>query len=139
MVHLFFFKKLKRVYIFCYNKAIVVLKGLEMEKPVVLEGVCHIYSEQGIGPYWSFWESKHIHPAPDHWNFAGLNTLKDGDHLTILNRRDGKTIVWSGFISFWTNRRGKVRQRDVSGKKWTRWFRKEYPAQFTPGPNQKPA
>lgn len=109
-----------------------------MKKPVVLEGICHIYSEQGIGPYWAFWESKHIHPPPDVWDFAGLHTLKDGDRLTIFDKRDRRRVVWSGFISLWKNKLGRSRQRDVNHKKWARWFRKEYPAQFTPGPNKRP-
>lgn len=108
-----------------------------MNKPIVLEGICYSYSEQGIGPYFSFWESKHIHPPPDTWNYAGLHVLKDGDRLTILDKRDNRRVVWSGFISLRKDRRGRIHQRDVPGKKWARWFAKEYPAQFTPGPNQK--
>ena len=125
-----------------------------MDKPIVLEGICHSYSEQGIGPYYAFWESKHIHPErsregsqrasasygihppPDVWNFAGLHVLKDGDHLTIFDKRDKRRVVWSGFISLWQNRLGRSRQRGVNHKKWARWFRKEYPAKFTPGPAQ---
>jgi len=57
-----------------------------MEKPVVLEGICYVFSEQGIGPYWTFWESKHIHPPPDTWDDAGSYTLKNGDRLTIFDR-----------------------------------------------------
>ena len=108
-----------------------------MEKPIVLEGICYSYSEQGIGPYWAFWESKHIHPPPDVWDFAGLHVLKDGDHLTVFDKRNGKKIVWSGFISLWQNRSGRSRQRGINYKKWARWFRKEYPAKLTPDPNQK--
>lgn len=110
-----------------------------MDKPTVLEGICYSYSEQGIGPDYAFWESKHIHPPPDVWDYAGLWALRDGDHLTIFDRRDQTKIVWSGFISLWTDRRGRINQRDVPRKRWARWFAKEYPAKLTPGPNQKPA
>ena len=108
-----------------------------MEKPIVLDGICYSYSEQGIGPYWAFWESKHIHPPPDVWDYAGLHILKDGDHLTIYDKKTGKKVIWSGFISLWTDRIGRIHQRDVPRKKWARWFHKEYPAKFTPGLNQK--
>ena len=107
-----------------------------MEKPIVLEGICYLYSEQGIGPLYTFWESKYIHMEPDVWDFAGLHVLENGDHLTILDKRDGRKIVWSGFISLWQNRLGRSRQRGISHKKWARWFSKEYPAKFTPGSNQ---
>ena len=113
-----------------------------MEKPVILEGICYVYSEQGIGPYYSFWESKHILPPTtewphERWDDEGLWKLEDGDCLTIFSRQNKEKIVWSGFISLWTDRIGRIHQRDISGKRWTRWFHKKYPAQFTPGPNQK--
>ncbi len=117
-------------------KKLLFLERFKMSKPIVLGGICHIYSEQGIGPLYTFWESKHIHPPPDTWDFAGLHVLKDGDRLTIFDKRDKRRIVWSGFISLWQNRRGRSRQRGVNHKRWSRWFTKEYPAEFTPGPDQ---
>ena len=98
-----------------------------MKKPIVLEGICSVFSEQGIGPHWIFQESEMVF-----WK------LEDGDHLTIFDKRKGKgkKVVWSGFISLWQNRLGRSRQKGISHKKWTRWFQKKYPAKFTPGPNQ---
>ncbi|HEY4474604.1 MAG TPA: hypothetical protein VJC06_01630, partial [Candidatus Paceibacterota bacterium] len=117
-------------------------KGLKVKKSVALEGVCHFYNEQGLETvYWVFWDSKHILPPTtqwphERWDYKGLWILKDDDHLTIFDKKTGKKIVWSGFISLWTDRIGRIHQRDVSSKKWKRWFNKEYPAKFIPGPNQ---
>ena len=113
-----------------------------MDMPVVLEGVCFYWSEQGIEPCWAFQESKHIIPPTtewphERWSYEGLWKLENGDHLTIFDRKTGKKIVWSGFISLRTDRLGRIHQRDVPRKKWTRWFNKEYPAKLTPGPNQR--
>lgn len=112
-----------------------------MDKPIVLEGVCYWWSEQGLNPCWAFQESKHIHPPTpewphERWDYAGLWALRDGDHLTIFNKKNPAKMVWSGFISLWQNKLNYTRQRGVNHKKWVRWFRKEYPAKFTPGPNQ---
>jgi len=113
-----------------------------VNKPIVLEGICHAYNEQGLERlYWAFQDSKYIFPPSsdwphERWAHGGLWILKDDDHLTIFDRKTRNKIIWSGFISLWTDRVGRIHQRDVSGKKWTRWFNKEYPAQFTPGPNQ---
>ena len=113
-----------------------------MEKPIVLEGICHLFNEQGLERvYWVFMDSKYIFPPSPDWpherfDFKGHWTLKDGDHLIIFDRKTRKKIIWSGFISLWTDRIGRIHQRNVSGKKWIRWFRKEYPSKFTPGPNQ---
>ncbi len=113
-----------------------------MKDPVVLNGICHMFFEQGLESiYWSFWDSKYIFPPSLDWphgrfDFKGLWTLKDGDHLTIFDRKTGKKVIWSGFVSLWFNKAGKANQRGIRAKKWARWFKKEYPAQFTPGPNQ---
>ena len=107
-----------------------------MKKPLVLEGICYSWNEQGLGHNWAFWESKYIRPEPYVWDYTGLHVLKDGDHLTIFDKKNPKKIRWSGFISFWTNRMGRIHQRDVPRKKWVRWFSKEYPAKLIPGPNQ---
>lgn len=113
-----------------------------MEKPIALEGICFSWSEQGIGPHWSFQELKHILPPTtewphERWNYDGLWKLENGDHLTIFDKKTSKKVRWSGFISLWTDKIGRVHQRDISRKKWVRWFHKKYPAEFTPGPNQR--
>ncbi|MEK7076443.1 MAG: hypothetical protein AAB941_02175 [Patescibacteria group bacterium] len=113
-----------------------------MEESVILDGICHQFCEQGLeAVYWTFWDSRYIFPpSPDfpygRFDYKGLWILKDDDFLTIFDKKTGKKIVWSGFISLWTDRIGRIHQRNVSRKKWIRWFRKEYPAKFTPGPNQ---
>ena len=110
-----------------------------MEKLIVLEGICHLYDENSLCQV--FWDSKYIFPPSSGWpygrfDFKGLWTLKDGDHLTIFDKKTGKKVVWSGFISLWTDKMGHIHQIDISKKRWAKWFGKEYPAKFTPGPNQ---
>lgn len=112
-----------------------------MEKPIVLEGICHFWAEQGLESRWAFQDKKHIIPPTpawphERWDYKGLYALEDGDQLTVFDKRDRRRVVWSGFISLWKNRLGRSRQRGVNHKKWARWFSKEYPAQFMPGPNQ---
>lgn len=117
-----------------------------MEKPVVLEGICHYWQETGVeGGRWAFQDSKHIFPpTPEmphgRWSYDGLWILKNGDFIVVLSKQN-KKIVWSGFVSLWTDKNGRTRQRGVPREDWSKWFRKEYPAKLTPGPNQtkKPA
>lgn len=105
-----------------------------MNKAVVLEGICLFFNDQGSGSHWAFQDSRHISSDGKH-DFNGLWTLKDGDRLQILDRK--KKVLWSGFIAMKQRGEGRPHQRGVAKKEWNRWFRKEYPARFTPGPNQK--
>lgn len=111
-----------------------------MDTPIILEGICHQFYEPGLETlYWAFKEHKwrSVYPENVKWEHARLWILTDGDHLTIYKKVNPTQEIWSGFISLWTDRIDRIHQRDVSRRKWTRWFVKNYPAKFTPGPNQK--
>lgn len=69
-----------------------------------MRGICHFHSETGTeGGYWAFQDERHIKPPDaDHphgqWSYEGLHVLKDGDHLTILDKENGNQVLWSGKI-----------------------------------------
>lgn len=122
-----------------------------MEKPIVLEGVCHFWSESGTeGGYWAFQDKKHIH-FPDKnnpflwWNYEGLYVLANGDRLTIYEKDNPNRIAWEGEIKLrnhpiFTESAGGMwihsDQEDVDRTTWSRWFFEEYPAKLILGPNQ---
>jgi hypothetical protein len=73
------------------------------------------------------------------WSYEGLNVLKDGDVLTIFDKADPTTVVWSGTIEFkghplfteeadgyWIH----ADQVGVLRDTWARWFFEEYPAEL---------
>ncbi len=99
-----------------------------MENPIVLKGFCCYSHEQGVeqGLY-AFQNVKSDRKS--------MQILKNGDRLTILDKRNSRKIIWSGFISLWQDRIGRINQRGVPRKRWVRWFRKKYPAELTPFPN----
>ncbi len=123
-----------------------------MEKSVVLEGVCHFWSETGTeGGYWAFQNAKYIFAStPEwphgNWSYDGLWVLQDGDFLTIYEKDDSSRIMWEGEIKlhnytpFTESAFGMWIHSDQEGVDrgtWAQWFFEEYPAKFTPGPNQR--
>lgn len=123
-----------------------------MKRSVVLEGVCHFWSETGTeGGYWAFQDKKHIHlPDKDNpslrWDYEGLWVLVDGDHLIIYDKNNPSQVVWEGEVKLrnhplFTESAGGMwihsDQEGVDRTTWARWFHKEYPAKLTPSPNQR--
>ena|SRR3989338_5750346 len=122
-----------------------------MGQTIALDGVCFFWSETGTeGGYWAFQNKKHIHPPNKdnlfpRWDYEGLWVLKDGDYLTIYDKCNPNQIVWDGKIklhnypAFTESAHGMWIHSDQKGVNritWSRWFLEEYPAQFTPDPNQ---
>jgi hypothetical protein len=116
-----------------------------------LEGVCHFWSETGTeGGYWAFRDKRYIHPPDkDHpsgrWEYGGLWVLTEGDRITIYDKDDPKKVVWEGGVKlrnhpvFSEHAHGlwiHADQEGIDRKTWALWFLKEYPAKYTPGPNQ---
>ncbi len=75
------------------------------------------------------------------YSYEGLVYLQNGDQLTIFDKGDGKTVVWSGTISlkeygvfkedafgFWIH----ADQNGVPRETWARWFFQSYPAELVP-------
>jgi hypothetical protein len=71
----------------------------------------------------------------DRFGNKGLRFLKVGDCLTIFSKKNPSRKLWSGVIELSVPnappRYPDIREcipRDISRKRWLKWFREEYPA-----------
>lgn len=131
----------------------------------VLEGILHLFAETGTEgeEFWAFQDSryiqknvprgyckncgssscgnpKHQEEIGDLWNYKGLHTLKEGDHLIIYNK-DNKE-VWSGVINgpyVFSERAGMRIRADFVGRGidvCEEYFLKLYHARLIPANKQ---
>ncbi|MHC4287295.1 MAG: hypothetical protein ACYSSJ_03230 [Planctomycetota bacterium] len=78
----------------------------------------------------------------EHWSMDGLYTLKNGDQLTIYDKKSPDAIVWTGIIQlhsyplfteealgFWIH----ADQEGIDREIWAHWFHEKYPAKLIRG------
>lgn len=79
------------------------------------------------------------------FDYQGLHVLKNGDHLTIFDKKNPKKVIWDGVIDFaphglftehamgmWIH----ASQNGIGRGTWGKWFMQEYPAKLIPAPEK---
>ena len=122
------------------------------EDIATFKGVLHFFSETGTeGGSWAFQDERFITPPtkshPDEqWSYDGLHVLKDGDELTIYDKKHPKKVVWQGTISltpftvFKDDAFGMWIHNDQIGidrETWAKFFMNENPAKLIIKPEVK--
>jgi hypothetical protein len=81
--------------------------------------------------------------SPETWSYEGMHELRDGDQLTIFDKNEPSTVIWSGTIALdrhkpftksirnmWVH----SEQKGVDPETWWQWFNDHHPAELVRAP-----
>lgn len=120
------------------------------KSPTIIDGVLEAFAETGTeGIIWSIYDEKH-NTADGKRQYSGLNSIKNGDILTVFNDKARKDVLWEGKVKleFETQKQAALfnpnyKQQAVFGfwvhglqegmdaKQWAKMFFDEKPARVT--------